>query len=466
MANFYKPATKKHTKSEVLTVDINRLDLNGCGVASAKNKPIFIHEVLPDENVQVRIYEHKSKYSLAKLIQINKASPDRIEPNCSHFHICGGCDLQHMSLSAQLNFKQNKVSELFSREQISIEKFWQPAINSEPYAYRRKARIGVQFDKKNDAVVGFRRKGTNQLVSIKSCVVLDKSISSIFQPIKQLIAHLTVTNAIGHIEVIATEKTTLVVRQLKALNQSDNQLWQQYAEKHHWQVFIDDGKKMTLLSHADREENTDAKQSENKLIDALTNELTYKLSSKRFDDIHITFSPNDFIQVNHQVNLAMVEQAQDRLNLQTSDHVLDLFCGLGNFSLAIAKQVTTVVGIEGLQAMVDKAAINAKNNQLLNCQFHQADLNSNWDESVSAEAWTKQCFTKVLLDPARAGAEQAVVQIIRRAIPVVLYVSCDPTTLARDAKLLLSSGYKLEKIAIIDMFAQTKHVETMVLFTK
>ena len=185
--------------------------------------------------------------------------------------------------------------------------------------------------------------------------------------------------------------------------------------------------------------------------------LNYALT----DTIDIGFTVHDFIQVNHLVNQQMVEQAQAWLALDESDVVLDLFCGLGNFSLPIAQQVNSVVGIEGVESMVEKAQENALKNNLSNCHFYQADLNSDWQN----QSWVKQKYTKVLLDPARAGAYQALVQLLTFKVDKILYVSCDPASLARDAKLLIEHGYKIEKIALMDMFSQTKHVETMVMFS-
>ena len=282
-------------------------------------------------------------------------------------------------------------------------------------------------------------------------------LNVIFPLLKKLLAQLTVQSAIGHIEVIQADivetilaeqrqkdnHVVLVIRQLKSMNETDIELWQSYARKYRWQVIIDDGnKQLPLVSTKDEHSAV----------------LSYALADKS----KIYFASSDFIQINHQVNNAMISQALAWLNLSASDNVLDLFCGLGNFSLALAKQAKLVVGIEGVQVMVEKASHNALVNGLDNCQFYQADLNSSW----LLDSWAKdQVFDKVLLDPARAGAEQAVSQIAKLHIPSVLYVSCDPATLARDSAILIAQGYKLEKISLMDMFAQTKHVETMVLFT-
>ncbi|MCJ8296546.1 MAG: 23S rRNA (uracil(1939)-C(5))-methyltransferase RlmD [Colwellia sp.] len=467
MANFFKVKIKEKTFNQQLTVSVEKLDINGVGVGRWQNKPIFIAGALPNEVVEAKVIEQKSKYARAKLISIAKQSKNRVEPQCQHFGVCGGCDLQMLAIDEQLIFKQIKVGDLFSRffsVQGITKKFvdkdlpWQAPIKSSPWHYRRKARIGVQFDKKSHATIGFRQKSTNQLAAIKSCPVLVEPLNVIFPLLKKLVAQLTVQSAIGHIEVIQADiietnpaeqrqsdnHVVLVIRQLKVMNEADIKLWQSYARQYCWHVIIDDGNKQLPL--------TGIKEGSSLV-------LSYELADKS----KIYFASSDFIQINHQVNNAMISQALAWLNLLPSDNVLDLFCGLGNFSLALAKHAELVVGVEGVQVMVDKASHNARVNGIDNCQFYQADLNSNW----LLESWAKdQVFDKVLLDPARAGAEQAVSQIAELKIPSVLYVSCDPATLARDSAILVSQGYTLDKISLMDMFSQTKHVETMVLFTQ
>lgn len=450
MANFYKASSKKPSQSKAnALINIDKLDMNGCGVGSFQNKPIFVDGCLPLERVEVRVIEQRNKFSRGKLLNINNASEHRVNVQCRHFSLCGGCDLQHLDYKEQLLFKQHKVSELLSRSGIDTDIIsqlpWQPPIISRPWHYRRKARIGVQFDKKSQATIGFRQKGTNQLVSIKSCPILVKPFNDIFVVLQKLIAKLSVKKAIGHIEVIQIKNQsgapiqTLVVRQLKPITEQDRELWKTYAKQHQWQVLLDlgEGKVEQLTDHQT---------------------LTYTLT----DNSQITLTHDDFIQVNQVVNEDMVAQAMAWLSLEPDDQLLDLFCGLGNFSLPIARKINKVVGVEGVQSMVDKAKANAAYNKLNNCQFYQADLNSVWLE----QHWLKNNFTKVLLDPARAGAEQAVLQLAELAVSTILYVSCDASTLARDSKLLLAQGYKIIKIGLIDMFAQTKHVETMILFAK
>ena len=437
MANFFKASPKKTQIQQQLTVNIRHLDQQGCGVAFQGKKPIFIEGALPNETVEVKLYEQKSKFSKAKLLKVITASPNRAEVMCRHYFQCGGCNLQHMDYQSQLTYKQDKITKLFSRQALNEPMPWQNPIVSDPWHYRRKARIGVQYNKRGEPIVGFRQRESNHLTEIKSCPVLVEAFNNIFAELKDILAKVSGKNAIGHVEIIAANENVVLVRQLVKLTAQDKQLWQSFSSKNEWLVYFDDGKSLTPLM----EDKT----------------LSYSLT----DAIKIEFSVDNFIQVNHLVNNKMVEQAQTWLMLNENDVVLDLFCGLGNFSLPIAQKVSSVVGIEGVMSMVNKAQENAQKNGISNCQFYQADLNSDWQN----ELWAQQKYTKVLLDPARAGAYQALTQLLTCKVSKILYVSCDPASLARDAKLLIEHGYKIEKIALMDMFSQTKHVETMVMFS-
>jgi 23S rRNA (uracil1939-C5)-methyltransferase len=440
MANFFKATGKKQQSGQEAKIKIMRLDINGCGVGQHNKKPIFVDGTLPDEIVQVKVIEQKNKYSRGKLTEVLSYSKQRVEAGCQHFLKCGGCDLQHMTPVAQLDFKQQKVSDLFARNNHVEALPWQAPIVSQPWHYRRKARIGVQYDKTGQATIGFRQRGSNHLINIKNCPVLVNPVDDFFLPIRVLLKKLSGKNAIGHIEVIATEKIMVVVRQLEILTQQDKRHWQEFSRDFSCNVLFDLGKEIISL-----EESTPKK-------------LEYVLDN----NIHISFSADNFIQVNHKVNKMMITQAIHWLKLNEQDVVLDLFCGLGNFSLPIAKKVAEVVGIEGVDLMVKNAHENALKNDLNNCHFYQADLNSHWQ----SEVWVNKNYTKLLLDPARAGAYQALQQLVHLNIERVLYVSCDPATLAKDSELLISQGYRIEKISLMDMFSQTKHIETMVLFVK
>lgn len=470
MANFFKATPKSKATGKQLTVKIEKLDLNGVGVARYNNKPVFVAGALPGEMVDIKILQQKSKYALAKLLQLKSQSLHREKVKCPHFTLCGGCDLQHLQHEQQLAFKQNKVNELFSRQGIDADLPWHAPVIANMWGYRRKARIGVQFDKLQEATIGFRQKSTNQLVAIKSCPVLIEPLADIFQPLKEVISKLTVRSAIGHVEAIYADsminvgqdltKVTLVIRQLKPLSKADILLWQGFATAHHCMILIDDGNcKKNVFDINDTQSLTGE-----------TTKLRYSLNLPSSADINIHFNNDDFIQVNADVNEQMVSQAIAWLAPKSSDTILDLFCGLGNFSLALARSCKQVIGVEGVQAMVDKASQNAQINSIDNCQFFQADLNSNWQEQTwftsNKLAAEQTKLNKVLLDPARAGAEQAVTQLVHLPVTEILYVSCEPTTLARDSQYLLAHGYKISKISLIDMFSHTKHVETMVLFER
>jgi len=389
MANFFKAKTKKSIQTQAkqkLTVKIEKLDLNGCGVAYYKNKPVFVNGSLPNESVDIQIIEQKNKYALGKLLTINTANENRITPKCQHFSLCGGCDLQHLEYFEQLAFKQHKVVELLSRSGISASTIaalpWQKPLTDLPWHYRRKARIGVQFNKNAQPIIGFRQKATNQLVAVKSCPVLIKPANDIFPILKELLTKLSVKKSIGHIEIIGTgipniespnadsstplssklnsSKLTLVVRQIREINEHDRQLWHEYASKNHWHI--------CFQSNASDESNS--KENHNHEHESANNNLNYNV----VDDIQINFSITDFIQINQQVNYAMVAQALTWLKPKSNDQILDLFCGLGNFSLPLARKVAEVVGVEGVQSMVDKASANARDNNIDNCIFFQAAL--------------------------------------------------------------------------------------------
>jgi 23S rRNA (uracil1939-C5)-methyltransferase len=497
MANFFKAKTNKKPNNNLnpvtLSIKIDKLDNNGCGVGQYKSKPIFIESALPNELVEVRLIEEKNKFSRAKLINIVDESTYRVDPKCKHFSRCGGCDLQHLTIAEQILFKENKTSSLMSRvglNQESIAKLpWQNAVQSLAWHYRRKARIGVQYNKKGQATIGFREKSSNQLVSIKSCPVLAQPIDKIFPILSTLVNELSVKNAIGHIEVIAAEtaiaevKTTLVIRQLRTLKASDLALIKTFSEKYQWQVIFDHGK--TVEPDKEQSVSVNSLHADTSPKDVCQSNMLATLAYSLNDNVTIQFNQGDFIQINETMNVKMVDQALDWLDVKKSvhlnanqtqvelaspDNILDLFCGLGNFSLALAKYAHSVVGVEGVQAMVDKATLNAQHNALKNVTFHQADLNDPslcalvMEEKGNTEHWIKKSYNKVLLDPARAGAEQAVKFISQLRIPTILYVSCDPQTLAKDSQVLLEQGYNIVKISTLDMFVHTKHVETMVLF--
>lgn len=439
MVNFYKPNVKKENLGKLVTVDIERLDINGHGVAKMNNKPLFVELALPGERVKVKIIEQKSKFLRGKALNILAPANERVLPACKHFYQCGGCDLQHIDYPQQLVYKQDKVSSLFRRN-ANVEKLeWQPTLVSKPLQYRRKARLGVQYNKHNQAIIGFRQRQTNVLTHINHCSVLAAEFASQFSQFTQLINGFESKQAIGHIEVIAEQPSRAIFRVIKPLTKSDMQRLKTFEQQQPFQVCLQlDQGLVNLQGQA-------------------PDLMTYHVN-----DCELRFKESDFIQVNRDLNVEMINQAIEWLSLEADDKVLDLFCGLGNFSVPMAKKVNQVIGVEGVQTMVDRASANALHNQLSNCQFFQANL----DDTNDSWTWLTSKVSKVLLDPARAGALNAIQKIIELNIETVLYISCDPATMTRDAKLLLDNGYQLTKLGLMDMFAQTRHVETMALFKR
>ncbi|KGJ97710.1 23S rRNA (uracil(1939)-C(5))-methyltransferase RlmD [Thalassotalea sp. ND16A] len=446
MVNFYKPKAANKYLNQQVKIEIKSLDINGDGVGKIGKKPVFVDSALPGETVEAKIIQEKSKYLRGKTKNVLISASNRVQPRCKHFYQCGGCDLQHLAYQGQLDFKQQKVSDLFRRNSDITSLPWQTSLISDKWHYRRKARIGVQYNKHNQAIVGFRQKSSNVLTQIKSCPVLPQLFSDEFNDFTQLINSLDAKAAISHIEVIDAESALVIFRQVRKLTEHDRQKFIEFNQQKPYQIALQTDDATELLTPQNG-----------------------RLLSYQVNDCQLNFAITDFVQVNAKLNTAMVNQAMQWLELDGDDVVLDLFCGLGNFSLPLAKQVNSVIGVEGVQDMVDRALQNAKHNALTNCQFLQADLNAendDWSWLKDKMAAQQSTISKVLLDPARAGALNAVTNILKLKVASILYISCDPATMTRDAKVLLANGYQLSKIGLMDMFSQTRHVETMALFTR
>lgn len=445
MAQFFKAAPKNSIKSRVLkNILVEKLDHQGRGIAFFQKKPLFIEGALIGETLDVQVTESKKRYSKAIISKIQQASEQRITPSCAHYQECGGCHLQHTAQQNQITIKEHGLLDLFTRFAKQAPTELQTAIQSDEWGYRRSARFGVQYNKKSKKVqMGFRRALSNDLIEQKVCPVLKAPLEALIVPLKALLNSLTSKADLGHIEMINSDQgIVILLRHLKALPHSDVTLIQDFSEKHQINFFSQPAKNELILLFGDCK-------------------LSYQLPEW---DCALNFTATDFLQVNEDVNQKMVSQALSWLDLCMEDKVLDLFCGLGNFTLPIATQVKSVVGVEGVQKMVDRATENAQANNIDNATFFQADLSA---EGLSKQSWaTETAFNKVLLDPARAGALEAMPFIISLKPSHIVYVSCDPVTLARDSQLLLEKGYKLEKLGLLDMFPQTGHMESMALFVK
>lgn len=438
MARFFQPKKKTQLNTKHQSVQVEKLDHHGAGIAYQNKKPVFIEGALPGEQVLIQLTESKSKFSRANLIKIQKASAQRVEPFCPHYQQCGGCNMQHLSIADQREYKQLTLSQLMKKFSGQTAELDAP-ITADERGYRRRARISLLFDKKSRQLqFGFRKKHSKEIVNVTHCPVLAPELDELLPELQLLLAGFSHQETLGHVELVKADNTRIIVlRHSKALKDDDNNALVEFANRHQVSLYL---------------------MPQNDQLNLICGDSGYYLEA----GVEIAFEPNNFIQVNQQVNNSMVKQAIDWLALSAQDRVLDLFCGLGNFSLPIAQQVASVVGVEGVDVMVEKAAANAARNGLSNAQFYQANL----EQDFSGQIWAGEKFDKVLLDPARAGASGIVDQLSELGAERVVYVSCNPATLARDSQSLLSQGFKLEKLGMLDMFPHTSHLESMALFVK
>jgi 23S rRNA (uracil1939-C5)-methyltransferase len=444
MAQFFKASRTNSAKKRILkNVQVEKLDHQGRGIAYFQNKPLFIDGALNGESLDIEILESKKRYSKGLIKKINRASELRIEAGCPHYNECGGCHLQHVQHEQQIKIKEAGLLSLFKRFAKQTQLQLAEPIVGKPWAYRRTARFGLQFDKKSKQLkMGFRRALSNDLIEQQVCPVLMPELECLIVPLKAMLNSLKSKMDLGHLELTFAEQGVVVLlRHLKRLPESDLQLIEQFSEFHKLNFFVQESKHSIVCLSGQEQ-------------------LTYQLSEW---NCVLAFSPTDFLQVNSNINQKMVAQALNWLTLTKDDVVLDLFCGLGNFTLPVAKKAAAVVGIEGVQNMVDRAIANASLNHLDNATFYQADLSA---ANLAKQTWAKSGFTKVLLDPARAGAFDCMLFIAELKPSHIVYVSCDPVTLARDSQLLLENGYKLDKLGLLDMFPQTGHMESMALFVR
>ncbi|WP_413285190.1 23S rRNA (uracil(1939)-C(5))-methyltransferase RlmD [Vibrio sp. MA40-2] len=462
MARFYQPKKKIVLDTKHQQFDVERLDHHGAGIAWLKNKPVFIEGALPGEKVLVQLTESKSKFSRAKLIKILTPSPQRIEPFCPHYKECGGCNMQHLSYDGQTEYKQQSLNQLVTKfttkkndsrgkahsgkqsDLADSTEFVQeieqvPFITGEQLGYRRRARISLYLNKKNAQLeFGFRQKQSKQIVQITQCAALEPKLNQLLPDLYILLSRFKKPVELGHVELALGDKQPVVtLRVMKALPEPDLSALVQFAKTNQLSMYLLVEKEPLQLIFGEKPSYSEG-------------------------GFTIPFLPTNFIQVNRKVNQQMVEQAIKWLNPEPEDRVLDLFCGLGNFSLPIALKAQSVVGVEGVQEMVEQAEDNAKLNNINNIQFYHANL----ENDITENSWAQSKFDKVLLDPARAGAAGVVEQLAKLGAYRIVYVSCNPATLARDTQSLLEQGFKLIRLGMLDMFPHTSHLESMALFEK
>ena len=429
------------------TATIESLNYDGRGVAHVDGKATFIENAVPGETVEYGITRQKSTYDNGVARRVLVRAVDREEkPRCEFFGTCGGCAIQHIRSEAQIAYKQQIVLEQMQHIAGVLPEAWLPPLTGPYWGYRRKARLGARkVDKKGGVLVGFREKSSTYIADMNSCAILDQRVSNVIPQMREMIAALSIPNQIPQIEIAAgDDDVALVFRHLAPLNNADVDSLRSFGQQHGFQVWL-------------QPEGPDS-------VYCITQDVAAPLSY-RFDafDVSIEFAPLDFTQVNADMNQRMVEQAVQLLQLDEAASVVDLFCGLGNFSLPIARRAKSVIGVEGNQRLVDGAAANAQRNGIDNARFVVADLFKESDPLP----WGDETFDRLLLDPPRSGAIEILRRLPEPGPERIVYVSCYPATLARDAEFLVNTaGYRLVSMGVMDMFPQTTHVETMALFEK
>ncbi len=431
----------------VFEVDITGLSAEGRGIAHADGRTVFVDQALPGERVRMQYTRITKTVAEARAVEVLQASAQRVAAKCSVFGICGGCSLQHMASATQLDLKQNALLEQLRRIGKVAPKSVLPALTGPVWQYRHKARLGVRYvEKKAKLLIGFRERNSAYLTDTTRCEILHPAVGAKISELAACLEQLDIRQHIAQIEVaVGDAQTVLVLRNLQAMPAHDRERLQAFCAQHQLTAYLQPGKPDDLEL----------------LWPPQPAPLYYTLPEH---DIRIEFAPSDFTQVNAELNRAMVAHALTLLQLQPTDVVLDLFSGLGNFSLAMARHCKQVTAVEGVREMVDKARRNGARNHIGNVEFIHADL---YDTKLITAPWVERRYDKVLLDPPRSGAAEMLPYFKTMQPSRIVYVSCHPATLARDAGILVHElGYTLLQAGVMDMFPHTAHVESIAVFEK
>jgi 23S rRNA (uracil1939-C5)-methyltransferase len=425
----------KEPEIEVLIEDV---DHQGRGVCRIQGKACFVPGALRGETVRIRRLKRLRRYDEAELVEIKNASPDRIEPHCAHFGRCGGCNWQHVTPHFQL---EHKLQALKRELKIAaMPATWLEPIVGDAWHYRRKARLGVkQLPKSGRAIIGFRERNSAHLANVRFCPVLAEPLASLVDPLGEMIGRLSIAASVPQLEVAVSEgRCVLVMRVLMPPTPDDRAIIDAFAQAH--------GVEFAL-----QPKGVDSVET---LSGGPLTPLRYSLSSF---SMSFDFTPMDFVQVNAKVNEQLVTKAIDYLDLREGHRVLDLFCGLGNFTLPIATRGVSVLGVDGDQTLIERARAHARRLAIDHAQFECANL----FEVTGREPWLLRSYDRVLLDPPRAGAKELMPWLVKARPQRVVMVSCHPGTLARDIKTLVEGGYHFQSAGILDMFTHTAHIESI-----
>ena len=422
------------------TTQIENLTHAGKGVARRNGKTVFVEGALPGEEVRCVYTTRRSRRDEARVVEVLHAAPERVVPRCPHYDICGGCALQHLQPAGQLAAKQRWLLDSLTHI-ARVE----PAHVLEPmtgplWGYRRRARLGVKYvAKKGRVLVGFRERRSPYVADLQRCEVLDERVGGLLEELATLIDGLSIRDRLPQIEVAGGDEVMgLNLRVLTPSSEADLARLRAFGAQHDFAFYLQPG-------------GADSVQP---LLPELS-VLSYRLSEFA---LNLEFQPWHFIQVNAALNRQLVKRACDLLQLESASRVLDLFCGLGNFTLALARRAREVVGVEGDASLVEWARLNAVRNGMTHVTFHSADLAGD----LAGQPWAQGGYDRVLLDPPRSGALEMMPHIAALGAQRVVYVSCHPATLARDVgELVHRFGYRLESVGVLDMFPHTAHVESM-----
>lgn len=437
----------RRRKREPETARISAVTHDARGIADLPGKKVFVSGALAGEEVRFIRRKSRRKFDEAELLEVISASPDRIDPKCAAFDRCGGCVMQHVTEEQQRAIKFQTLQDNLERIGKVVPDEWLEPLTAAGWNYRRRARLAVKdVPAKGRVLVGFREQHAPFITDMHRCEVLAKPVDDLIDPLSELIASLSIRARLPQIEVaVAENATALVFRVLDPPNQNDRDRLRSFGEQHDIRMYLQTGglESIELLDGGSAPEP-----------------LYYSLPDF---ELRIDFEPAGFVQVNRDINEQMVSRAVELLQLAPGHKVLDLYCGLGNFSLPLAKGSAEVLGIEGEQQLVDAARRNAEANDVQNATFLRADLS----RIDGTESWLSQEWDRLLLDPARSGADEIVRHMHLIGAERIVYVSCHPGTLARDAEILTQQqGYRLETAGIIDMFPHTAHVESIAVFSK
>jgi 23S rRNA (uracil1939-C5)-methyltransferase len=431
--------------AEVAEADIVDLAHDGRGIARASGKAVFIEGALPGERVRFRVFKRRRQFDEAVLVEILQASPDRAIPKCAHFGICGGCSLQHLTPAGQIMAKERQLLDNLERiGRVQPHRVFAP-LRGLDFAYRRRARLGVKYvHKKGRVLAGFREREKPYLADIRRCEILIEGLANLPQDLAALVDTLSIRDKVPQVEVAGGDAAAaLVFRVMEPPSAEDMLKLGRFGTHHRLAIYLQTGGLATIRP-----------------LTEPASPLTYAIDGGQ---VTLEFGPSDFIQINREVNIAMVDAATELLQPAPADRVLDLFCGLGNFTLPLSRRARAVVGVEGDAGLVARARSNAARNDLENAEFFVDDL----FEPARFGSWAESAYDLLLLDPPRAGALAIMERVPQWRPRRVVYISCHPGSLARDAgSLVHGQGFELVGAGVMDMFPHTTHVESVALFEK